>query len=65
MAQKLAPPYGEFNNMKQQNFETGQGHEALDPAMWEAGNFGDDMNNFDFLNEIEWSGRPWMDLGGA
>jgi hypothetical protein len=38
----------------------------FDSSMFEAaGSFDDSLENLDWLNEIDWSRGPWIDLGGT
>jgi hypothetical protein len=39
--------------------------EAFDNSMFPAGSFDDSLENLDWLNEIDWSRGPWIDLSGT
>jgi hypothetical protein len=49
-----------------QNFDTASanGIVSFDPAGFDSGNFEDGLDNLDWLNNVDWSRGPWIDLGG-
>ena len=51
--------------LPQQMFEPASMMEPFDSSMFAAGSFDDSLENLDWLNEIDWSRGPWIDLGGS
>lgn len=49
----------------QQVFDQVGPMEAFDNNMFATGSFDDSLENLDWLNEIDWSRGPWIDLGGT
>lgn len=47
-----------------QNDEARTTMENFDTTILEAANFGDGLDNLEWLNDIDWSRGPWIDLGG-
>lgn len=48
------------------NPETGAAVDAFDTTTLDSANFGDGfgLDNLEWLNDIDWSRGPWIDLGG-
>lgn len=44
---------------------SGNGIPPYDPALFEGGGYGytGELDNFDWLNNVDWSRGPWIDLG--
>ena len=47
----------------QENFEP-QAAEAFDTSVFESGSYDEGLANLDWLNSVDWSRGPWIDLGG-
>lgn len=48
-----------------QVFDPASAMEPFDSSMFAPGGFDDSLENLDWLNEIDWSRGPWIDLGGT
>lgn len=48
-----------------QTFETASSIEAFDSSMFARSSYDDSLENLEWLNEIDWSRGPWIDLNGS
>ena len=49
---------------QQQILETTNMVEGFDSTVFETGSFDEGLDNLDWLNSVDWSRGPWIDLGG-
>jgi hypothetical protein len=59
-----APPASQESAQSEgsQGFETSNGVVQFDPSVF--GTYDDGLDNLDWLNSVDWSRGPWIDLGG-
>jgi hypothetical protein len=60
----LFPSQESVREPPQQNFDTPNTVEAFDTSAFEPGNSDEGLENLDWLNSVDWSRGPWIDLGG-
>jgi hypothetical protein len=44
--------------------DPGQAVEAFDSSVFDPGTYDNGLDNLDWLNSVDWSRGPWIDLGG-